>query len=200
MHLGVLAVFLSCAVASSLAAADICHGLDCPKFTVLNSTSNWELRRLEATRWVATNTTVLSRETTHSQMFFKLFAYISGANTQGVKIDMTAPVITKVIHGPTPNDKSTFVEHFMLTHSQWASPIPPTDASVFIQDIPQMDVFVKSFGGYPAEKDYANNARALARDVLAAGYSVEDKYFFEAGYDSPYQFQNRHNEVWLVKK
>jgi len=133
-------------------------------------------------------------------MFFKLFAYISGANSQGVKIDMTAPVITKVIHGAQPNDKSTFVEHFMLARSQWAAPLTPTDAQVFIQDIPQMDVFVRSFGGYPEEKDYADNARALAKEVLTAGYSLEDKYFYEAGYDNPYQFQNRHNEVWLVKK
>ena len=64
----------------------------------------------------------------------------------GVKIDMTAPVLTKVIHGQGPNCRSTFVQHFMLTHKLWAAPIPPTDASVYIVDIPQMDVFVRWVG------------------------------------------------------
>jgi len=202
MNLGVLSVFLSCAVASSLAAtaAEYCHGLECPQWTVLNTTAHWELRRLEASKWVATNTTGFSEEATSTSMFYKLFAYISGSNSQGVKIDMTAPVITKITHGATLNDKSTFIEHFFLSKSQWANPIMPTDPHVFITDIPQIDIFVSTFGGYPVEKDFADHAKALARDVKAAGYSVDESYFYEAGYDNPYQFQNRHNEVWIVRK
>jgi len=202
MNLGVLSVFLSCAVASSLAAAvtDICHGLDCPKYTVLNSTDKWELRRYEATKWVATNDTQFLKEQSNSQMFFKLFAYISGANSQGVKIDMTAPVLTKVIHGQGPNCRSTFVQHFMLTHKLWAAPIPPTDASVYIVDIPQMDVFVRQFGGYAEATDYTYNVRTLAADLTDDGYSVDDSFYYEAGYDGPYSFTARHNEVWLLRK
>ena len=57
---------------------------------------------------------------------------------------MTAPVLTKVIHGAGPNCASTFVMHFMLTFDQWAEPIPPTDSSVYIVETPQMDVYVRS--------------------------------------------------------
>ncbi|XP_012937304.1 heme-binding protein 2-like [Aplysia californica] len=105
--------------------------------------TDWELRRYEATKWVATNATAMSRDTVNSDMFHKLFLYISGNNVKGVKIPMTAPVATQVIHGAGPNCESDFVMHFMLPHAYWPSPIQPKDASVFIAEMPAMDVYVR---------------------------------------------------------
>lgn len=179
-------------------ADDKCHGLDCPSYTVLKKTDAWELRHYEEYKWASINATGISRDNTSHQMFNSLFQYISGKNDKHVKIAMTAPVLTRVAHGQGPNCESFFTMHFLIPLSQQDAPIPPTDPQVFIDTTPAFDVFVKSFGGFAKDADYIDNLATLANDVSKIT-KVNGTFFYTAGYDGPYQFQNRHNEVWLVK-
>ncbi|GFS04861.1 heme-binding protein 2-like [Elysia marginata] len=66
--------------ASTESQYDICHGLQCPNFTVLNKTADWELRRYGPTKWASTNTTSMYRDDVTRQMFWLLFQYISQDN------------------------------------------------------------------------------------------------------------------------
>lgn len=47
-------------------------------------------------------------------MLQRLFDYISGANEPEVKVEMTAPVVTKVEHGEGPFCKSNFTVSFFV--------------------------------------------------------------------------------------
>ncbi|KAK3764158.1 hypothetical protein RRG08_044088 [Elysia crispata] len=179
---------------------DICHGLEYPKFTVLNKTADWELRHYGPTKWVSTNTTAMFRDDVTSQLFSLLFRYISKENAAHTKIDMTAPVATKIIHGQGPNYESELIMHFMLPFAYWDSPIAPTNPAVTIQEWPAMDIYVRSFGGFAKEADYMDNLAKLSEDLTGSNFSFEDAFFFTAGYDGPYTFVNRHNEVWIQKK
>merc|ERR1711879_211767 len=101
-------VFLSCTITSALSFfldsnTDICRGLDCPKYTLLNVTKDWQFRRYDAIKWVATKATAMHGDEVRSAMFRKLFNYISGANIKNETIEMTAPVATTVTPGICPN-------------------------------------------------------------------------------------------------
>ena len=39
---------------------------------------------------------------------------------------------------------------------------------------------------------------ALERDGL--GNTFIQEHYYTAGYDAPFKFRNRHNEVWFIKK
>ncbi|RUS88203.1 hypothetical protein EGW08_004035 [Elysia chlorotica] len=184
---------------STSTSHDICHGLQCPKFVVLNKTADWELRHYEATKWASANVTAMFKDEVGNQLFQYLFQYISKDNAAHTKIDMTAPVVTKIIHGQGPNCESEIIMHFMLPFAYWDSPIQPTNPAVTIQEIPAMDVYVRSFGGFAKDSDYLDNLAKLSGDLVVAGFPIEDAYFFTAGYDGPYTFLNRHNEVWIKK-
>jgi len=186
-------------LAAALTPADVCHGLNCPHWTVLNATKDWELRRVNATKWVATNTTGMTYDPVHTSMFWKLFSYIDGKNANTEKIAMTAPVLTTVVHGPGPNCKSTFEMKFMLPYKYWSAPVAPSDPSVYITELPAMDVFVRTFGGFPQDADYTTNLHQLSSDIATTSAVVETRYFFQAGYDGPYTFVGRHNEIWIKK-
>lgn len=57
----------------------------------------------------------------------RLFDYIGGQNEPGVKINMTAPVVTKVEHGDGPFCKSNFTVSFFVPFAEQvtgASPYP----------------------------------------------------------------------------
>ena len=56
----------------------------------------------------------------------------------------------------------------------------------------------RSFGGFANLTDYTREGHLLAAS-LPAHARVDMNYYFTAGYDSPSQFLNRHNEVWLVR-
>ncbi|KAK3792863.1 hypothetical protein RRG08_039797 [Elysia crispata] len=205
----VVTVLASCLVVSIAAAAvgstaakphDVCHGLECPNFTVLNKTADWELRRYGPTKWASTNITAMYKDRVTGLMFSYLFLYITKENANHTKIDMTVPVVTKIIHGQGPNCESELIMHFMLPFDTWDNPIAPTNPAVTIQEWPAMDVYVRSFGGFAKDADYSDNLAKLSEDLTGSNFSIEDAFFFAAVYDGPYTFVNRHNEVWIQKK
>ena len=58
---------------------------------------------------------------------------------------------------------------------------------------------VRSFPGFAQLPDYQKYAVELATAIGDPSKYVQD-YWFTAGYNSPYQILNRHNEVWFVAK
>ncbi|KAL4216304.1 hypothetical protein ACF0H5_024030 [Mactra antiquata] len=175
-----------------------CHDLECPKYSVVEKYDNFERRHYEPSTWVATkiNTPSYTQAQT-TEMFFKLFHYISGNNTAAMKIPMTAPVVTEVANDSSSDPSVTM--HFFMPFNLQANPPKPTESGVFIRQIPAMDVYVRSFGGFANNDKYADEGAKLANDLAAANklfqpMSIE---YLTAGYDGPYAFI-RHNEVWLV--
>lgn len=60
-----------------------------------------------------------------------------------IKIPMTTPVITEVLHGPGPDCESNFTMHFLMPFAFKANPPQPTEQGVYIRNVPEMTVFVK---------------------------------------------------------
>merc|ERR1719499_778789 len=81
-----------------------CHGLDCPKFDSyhVNDKADGvtiEIRTYQAAFWSAANITSMSLTDAESKGFHKNFDYISGAHEGSEKVEMTTPVLTRVIPG-----------------------------------------------------------------------------------------------------
>lgn len=175
-----------------------CHDLDCPEFEVLETNDNYELRHYNATKWAAIQAEGASRDQVNNDMFFTLFKYIDGSNANSVKIPMTAPVLVTMAHGQGPNCATNFTMHFMIPHDQWSNPIPPTNSNVHIVTLPPMDVYVRGFSGFAKDDDYTTQAADLYASLpKSGGVNVDTTSFYSAGYDGPYQFSHRHNEIWI---
>ncbi|KAI8503993.1 Heme-binding protein 2 [Branchiostoma belcheri] len=59
---------------------------------------------------------------------------------------------------------------------------------------------VLSFGGFASETDWTDTAKALAESLDNATVSYHKDFYYTAGYNSPFQLFDRHNEVWFIKK
>ncbi|XP_067684113.1 heme-binding protein 2-like isoform X1 [Haliotis asinina] len=174
-----------------------CHGLDCPRFKVLKSVKGeYEVREYSASQWVSTNSAGIDFAEASQTNFRRLYNYISGKNSAGKKIKMTAPVIIKIIPGPGPACESNFTMSFYVVKD---NPPTPTDSKVFLQGFPSFRAYVRSFGGYDMEsiKPWLKEADKL-RNFLNGTYSYNTDYYYTAGYDSPFKILHRHNEVWFI--
>ncbi|WAQ99832.1 HEBP2-like protein [Mya arenaria] len=115
-----------------------CHDLDCPKYTVMETNDKFEKRHYAPSVWVATtmNTTNYTRAL-NSQMFFKLFRYISGNNSAHQKLAMTAPVLTEHVF------ETSVAMQFMIPFAQQAAPPTPTEPKVYIRNVPETTFYVR---------------------------------------------------------
>merc|ERR1712228_344875 len=183
-------------VASDWSPPAFCRGNDCPKFTILNKTENYEVRKYEPSRWAST--TVQNLHDLNGAMrtgFMRLFNYITGNNEKGQKIAMTCPVRTKIVPGAGPYCEDTFTISFMVPFAVQTAP-KPKDPNVFLEQDPESVQYVSHFGGYASNDDWINCVHDLAKAVSGVPHKTE--YYYTAGYDSPFQFWNRHNECWLT--
>ena len=111
---------------------------------------------------------------------------------------MTAPVATKVVPGAGPNCESTFTVSFYIPEEYQEKPVPPKNSDVFIEQFPEMTVYVSQFGGFAKDETFIEEARKLSEKVGESAVNTE--FYYTAGYDSPFKLFNRLNEVWFVKK
>merc|ERR1719233_2717739 len=136
-----------------------------------------------------------------STMFMKLFKYISGVNEQYEEIEMTVPVLTnmKLLEDNMINKEMCFY----LEKKHQENPPTPIDKDITIENREEMTVLVHRFGGYAMEDDvWIKEAESFAEklDKNDYGGSIDFSNFYTAGYDSPWKFWNRRNEVmYLVK-
>ena len=59
-------------------------------------------------------------------------------------------------------------------------------------------LFCRSYGGFSTDEIKRQKLEEFIQDLDAANKRYADNVFLTAGYDGPYQFSNRHNELWVV--
>lgn len=178
-------------------APKFCHGLECPEFTTIQETEDYEERQYETSQWVSTEVMSMEYDSAVSQGFDRLFNYIDGHNANKQKIAMTAPVATRVIPGQGPACESNFTISFFMPAEHAANPPAPMDSTVFFSTLPAYRAYVKHFGGFASQQDWINTAAELAA-ALDESHSYDTSLYYTAGYDSPFTFFKRHNEVWFI--
>lgn len=202
----ILTCIISCVFATSGNPPE-CRRFNCPQNSVLMTTvdpttnATIQLRYYEPARWVRTNISSISYEEAGNEGFYKLFDYISGANEEGIKIDMTAPVSTQIFPGAGPFCKSNFIVSFYVPEEyQYPNPAPPTptEEDVWVEMLPATIKAVYLFDGYATvEKNIVTPITQLDKFVIENNLKFIPNVETVAQYDSPYHFIDRHNEIWI---
>lgn len=173
---------------------------ECLLFDLICEGKEYEVRHYEAAKWVATEVESIFIDVAKVKAFRKLYKYITGNNEAGANIDMTAPVLTKVKADVSLLESSVYVLSFLLPSAYQEHAPQPNDTSVYLTEMPDMNVYVKSYGGWivsPIAKKYSAQLKE-ALDKAQASY--DEDYHYDVGYNSPMKLTNRHNEVWYVVK
>ncbi|XP_029292774.1 heme-binding protein 2 [Cottoperca gobio] len=174
---------------------------ECLLFDQICKTDEYEVRHYDATKWVSTEEKSMFMEFATMKAFRRLFEYISGANENGEKIEMTAPVIIKIAEDKSPLlfwKPRIYTMSFLLPAKHQANPPKPTDTKLFITDMADMKVYVLSYGGWMLSMTEKINSNKLFSALTSVGAEFQNDYRYAVGYNSPMKMFNRHNEVWYV--
>ncbi|KAJ6751918.1 hypothetical protein OIU85_002344 [Salix viminalis] len=166
-----------------------CSRIECPVFDVIQLGNGYEIRRYNSSVWMSTSSIqdISLVEATRTG-FLRLFDYIQGKNSYEEKIEMTAPVITEVSPSDGPFCESSFTVSFYVPKENQAN--PPPAKGLHVQ---------RWKPTYVAEA--AALQASLADTIWAAAIekSLPDSttVYAVAQYNSPFEFDNRVNEIWM---
>lgn len=177
-----------------------CHGIECPKYTVVDTKEAYETRIYEATRWASTTVTGVELDEAQRKGFQRLFSYISGENLPSSKIPMTAPVKNLITPGQGPFCGSNFTVSFFVPYEFQEDTPTPTNKDVYLSSEDATQVYVRSFKGFAKEHTIVEEAAQLAQALDKEGVHYDVVSYVFAGYDPPFRPINRHNEIWFFSK
>ncbi|KAH0744167.1 hypothetical protein KY290_032160 [Solanum tuberosum] len=137
--------------------------------------------------------------------FLRLFDYIQGKNNYHETVKMTAPVIIQVKPSDGPFCVSSFVVSFYVPKKN--QPNPPPAEGLHLQKWGKTYVAVRQFSGFITDDDLPREAAALSASIAGTKWAAAiDKshaadnttLYTVAGYNSPFEFKNRVNEIWFT--
>ncbi|MCU0362507.1 MAG: heme-binding protein [Bacteroidales bacterium] len=161
------------------------------KYRVVRAFKDFEIRFYPS----ATLATISSDAKNYKELsgpgFRKLAGYIFGGNESNTKISMTAPVHMDV------NDSESSMS-FVMPSGYTKNNLPaPDDPAVKITQTSDEYVAAIRFGGYASDSDLKSWSEKLHGLLKENGITPLGNFRF-LGYNPPYQFAGRRNEI-IVK-
>jgi hypothetical protein len=158
------------------------------KHSIIRKYKDFEIRFYPS----ATIATIKSNAKTYKELsgpgFQKLAGYIFGGNEANKKISMTTPVQMDI------NDSGSTMSFVMPSEYSKESLPKPNDPNVNIINTADEYVAVIRFGGYASDEDLKFYSDKLQNLLKENGIIPLGNYRF-LGYNPPYQFVGRRNEI-----
>jgi hypothetical protein len=170
--------------------APLAHTLEEPSFELLETQGDFELRRYQGYHIVSAPAGT-AFEDTGDVAFRPLFRYISGANTGGSDIEMTAPVLQTRAEDDW---RLAFVVPAEVAAGNIPAPVAP---GLVIETVPGGLYGVQRFSGGWGEERFMAQELALTETLKARGYVVCGPTRY-ARYDPPFKPSFlRRNEILM---
>ncbi len=157
-------------------------------YRIVKTEKDFEIRQYPP----ATMATISMNAKTYKELsspgFRKLASFIFGGNQSNKNIAMTTPV-----HMDINESKSSM--SFVMPSNYTKDNLPkPNDSSITIETTTEEYVAVIRFGGYANDEEIKTHAAKLESAVKADGIEYYGNFRF-LGYNAPFQFWGRRNEI-----
>lgn len=193
-----------------------CESLECPAYESIHNGKGYEIRRYNHTVWMSTVPPIKNISFVEGTRtgFLSLFDYIQGQNAEQAKVPMTAPVLTDIFPSRGPYCESSFVVSFYVPEKFQKK--PPEAAKSLALQARKWDVVyaaVRRFGGFVTDSNIGKEAAKLQASLMGTPWEdAISRYqqriteqegkdlslFSVAQYNSPFEFKNRVNEIWML--
>jgi len=158
------------------------------KYSLVRKYGDFEIRFYPSTTIATINSNAKTYRELSGPGFQKLAGYIFGSNESNTKISMTTPVQMDI------NDSVSMMSFVMPSAFTKENLPKPNDPDVQIMNTADEYVAVIRFGGFASDKDLKFYSKKLHNLLKENGIIPLGNYRF-LGYNPPYQFVGRRNEV-----
>jgi hypothetical protein len=157
-------------------------------YRVVRTETEFEIRFYPPAILATVTSSAKSYKELASPGFRKLATYIFGGNQSNQSIAMTSPVHMNI------NDTSSSMSFVMPSNYTKENLPKPNNSEVEVQTTDQEYVAAISFGGYANDDDIKTYSAKLENALKAKAISHHGNFRF-LGYNAPYQFWGRRNEI-----
>jgi len=183
----ILGVILIAFVVIQLFAFNSQRNIETYPYVVNKKYDTFEIRSYEATLFTSVKLSTKGYKNSSSKGFSILAGYIFGNNEKNEKIAMTSPVTM------TLEDSITMM--FMVPKELKKEMLPkPNQSLIEFKEEPAKTVAAINFNGWANDKKIEKFKQKLKRALDAEGITYSNRFYF-LGYNAPYEFFNRKNEV-----
>ena len=147
----------------------------------------FEIRNYEATLFTTVKLATKKYKESSSKGFSLLAGYIFGNNERNEKIAMTSPVVMTI------EDSVTMM--FMVPKKFKKETLPqPNQLQIEFKEEPAKTVAAIAFDGWANDEKIKKYKEKLKAALDAQGITYTNRFYF-LGYNAPYEFFNRKNEI-----
>lgn len=157
-------------------------------YTVVREEKDFEIRYYPAATMATTYADAHKYQEISGSGFRKLAGYIFGGNQSNQQIAMTAPVHMDI------NDTLSSMSFVMPAGYNETNLPQPNDSKIIIHKTEAEYAAAIRFGGYASDKDIKNYSQKLRNLLNENGITTIGNFRF-LGYDPPYKFFGRRNEI-----
>jgi hypothetical protein len=183
----ILAVIIVAFIISQLFALSTQRNIETYSYVLNKEYDTFEIRNYEATLFTSVQLSGKTYKDASSKGFSILAGYIFGGNEKNEKIAMTSPVAMSL------QDSMTMM--FMVPKKFKKETLPqPKESQIKFREEPAKTVAAITFGGWANDKKIEKYKQELIAALDAEGISYTNRFYF-LGYNAPYEFFNRKNEV-----
>jgi hypothetical protein len=148
---------------------------------------SFEIRDYEASLFTSVKLSEKGYKASSSKGFSILAGYIFGGNDKNEKISMTSPVAMSM------EDSMTMM--FMVPKKNTKESLPkPNQSKIEFREEPAKTVAAITFGGWANDEKIESYKEKLIAALEKEGIRYTNKFYF-LGYNPPYEFFNRKNEI-----
>jgi hypothetical protein len=163
------------------------YNIETYPYEVEKEFSEFEVRNYEAKLFTCVKLKSNKYEESSSKGFRILAGYIFGKNDKQEKISMTSPV--------TMSLEDSVAMMFMVPEKFKKEELPkPNESEIEFKQIPAKKMAAISFGGWANDKKIEKYKNQLIEHLKKENIQHSNRFYF-FGYNSPYEFFNRKNEV-----
>jgi hypothetical protein len=163
------------------------YNIETYPYEVEKEFSEFEVRNYEAKLFTCVKLKSNKYEESSSKGFRILAGYIFGKNDKQEKISMTSPV--------TMSLEDSVAMMFMVPKKFKKEELPkPNESEIEFKQIPAKKMAAISFGGWANDKKIEKYKNQLIEHLKKENIQHSNRFYF-FGYNSPYEFFNRKNEV-----
>jgi hypothetical protein len=161
------------------------------KYRVIKKEKEFEIRYYPPAIFATTRSSAKSYRELGNSGFRKIAGYIFGNNESSAKIAMTAPVHMDI------NEKGSSMS-FVMPSEYTLDKLPrPVDGRVELHESPAVYIAAIEFGGFASDQRIKQYADQLSQSLKKNGIKMIGNPTY-LGYNAPYEFIGRKNEVVIA--